>query len=138
VLSADRENDPDIVGINAAGAALALSDIPFGATIGAVRVGQINGEFVVNPSYPSARESKVNITVVGTKDGIVMIESGANEATEDTVIDAIDFGHGEIKKIVAAIEDLVSRAGKQKRAVTAPEFDRLVLRGAAGEDRQTG
>ena len=123
VFSADRENDPDIIGINAAGAALALSDIPFGATIGAVRVGQINGEFVINPSYLERRESKVNITVVGTKDGIVMIESGASEASEETIVDAIEFGHTEIKKIVAAIEDLVSRAGKQKRAVTAPEFD---------------
>ncbi|HEX4065091.1 MAG TPA: polyribonucleotide nucleotidyltransferase [Acidobacteriaceae bacterium] len=123
VFSADRENDPDIVGINAAGAALALSDIPFSTTIGAVRVGQINGEFVINPSYLERRDSKVNITVVGTKDGIVMIESGASEATEETVVDAIEFGHGEIKKIVAAIEDLVSRAGKTKRAVTAPEFD---------------
>ena len=123
VFSADRENDPDIVGINAAGAALALSDIPFSTTIGAVRVGQINGEFVINPSYLERKDSKVNITVVGTKDGIVMIESGANEATEETVVDAIDFGHAEIKKIVAGIEDLVSRAGKPKRAVTAPEFD---------------
>jgi polyribonucleotide nucleotidyltransferase len=123
VFSADRENDPDIIGINAAGAALALSDIPFGATIGAVRVGQINGEFVINPSYAERKESKVNITVVGTKDGIVMIESGAAEASEETIVDAIEFGHTEIKKIVAAIEDLVSRAGKQKRAVTAPEFD---------------
>src|ERR1700728_1036493 len=123
VFSADRENDPDIVGINAAGAALALSDIPFGATIGAVRVGQINGEFVINPSYLERRDSKVNITVVGTKDGIVMIESGASEASEETIVDAIEFGHTEIKKIVAAIEDLVSRAGKQKRKVTAPEFD---------------
>ena len=86
--------------------------------IGAVRVGQINGEFVVNPTYAERRDSKINITVVGTKDGIVMIESGANEATEETVVDAIEFGHAEIKKIVAAIEDLVSRAGKPKRAVT--------------------
>ncbi len=123
VFSADKENDPDIIGINAAAAALALSDIPFGATIGAVRVGQINGEFVINPSYPERRESKVNITVVGTKDGIVMIESGANEATEETVVEAIEFGHTEIKKIVAAIEDLVARAGKKKRDVKAPEFD---------------
>ncbi len=123
VFSADKENDPDIVGINAAGCALALSDIPFGAIIGAVRVGQVNGEFVVNPSYTERRDSKVNITVVGTKDGIVMIESGASEATEETVVDAIDFGHTEIKKIVAAIEDLVSQAGKTKRPVTAPEFD---------------
>ncbi|MGB7137597.1 MAG: polyribonucleotide nucleotidyltransferase, partial [Acidobacteriaceae bacterium] len=123
VFSADKENDPDIVGINAAGCALALSDIPFGAIIGAVRVGQINGEFVVNPSYTERRDSKVNITVVGTKDGIVMIESGAQEATEETVVDAIEFGHTEIKKIVAAIEELVSRAGKAKRPVTPPEFD---------------
>src|ERR1700735_4226443 len=64
VFSADKENDPDIIGINAAAAALALSDIPFNATVGAVRVGQINGEFVINPSYTERRESKLNITVV--------------------------------------------------------------------------
>jgi polyribonucleotide nucleotidyltransferase len=123
VFSADKENDPDIIGINAAGAALALSDIPFSTTIGAVRVGQINGEFVINPSYLERKSSTINITVVGTEDGIVMIESGANEATEEVVVDAIEFGHGEIKKIVAGIKDLVSRAGKTKRAVKAPEFD---------------
>ncbi len=77
VFSADKENDPDIIGINAAGAALALSDIPFSTTIGAVRVGQINGEFVINPSYAERKTSTINITVVGTEDGIVMIESGA-------------------------------------------------------------
>src|SRR5271167_2499460 len=76
VMSADKENDPDVVGINAAGAALALSDIPFGATVGAVRVGQVNGEFIVNPTYAERLESKLNITVVATKDGVVMIESG--------------------------------------------------------------
>ncbi len=123
VFSADRENDPDIIGINAAGAALALSDIPFAGPVGAVRVGQVNGEFVINPSYSDRRESSINITVVGTKDGIVMVESGANEVTEETVIEAIEFGHGEIKKIVAAIEELVAKAGKPKRTVTAPEFD---------------
>jgi polyribonucleotide nucleotidyltransferase len=123
VFSADRENDPDIIGINAAGAALALSDIPFAGPVGAVRVGQVNGEFVINPSYADRRESSINITVVGTKDGIVMVESGASEVTEETVIAAIEFGHGEIKKIVAAIEELVAKAGKPKRAVTAPEFD---------------
>ena len=78
VLSADKDNDPDVVGINAAGAALALSDIPFGGPIGAVRVGQVNGEFIVNPSYAERLESKLNITVVATKDGVVMIESGAS------------------------------------------------------------
>jgi polyribonucleotide nucleotidyltransferase len=123
VFSADRENDPDVVGINAASAALALSDIPFNGPVGAVRVGQVNGQFVVNPSYAERRESAINITVVGTKDGIVMVESGASEVSEDTVADAIEFGHVEVKKIVAAIEDLASRAGKQKRVVNAPEFD---------------
>jgi polyribonucleotide nucleotidyltransferase len=123
VFSADRENDPDVIGINAASAALALSDIPFGGPVGAVRVGQVNGQFVINPTYAERRESSINITVVGTSDGIVMIESGAQEVEESVIVDAIEFGHAEIKKIVTAINDLVSRAGKQKRVVTAPEFD---------------
>src|SRR3984957_2681717 len=123
VLSADKENDPDVVGINAAGAALALSDIPFGAHIGAVRVGQVNGEFVVNPSYAERLESTLNITVVATKDGVVMIESGATGVSEDTVVDAIEFGHTEIKKICAVVEELVSKAGKPKRVVPPLEFD---------------
>ena len=123
VFSADKENDPDIIGINAASAALALSDIPFAGPVGAVRVGQVNGEFVINPTYAERRESAINITVVATMDGIVMIESGAQEIEESVIIDAIEFGHMEIKKIVAAINDLASRAGKAKRTVTAPEFD---------------
>jgi polyribonucleotide nucleotidyltransferase len=123
VFSADKENDPDVVAINAASAALALSDIPFGGPVGAVRVGQVNGEFVINPSYSERRDSTINITVVGTKDGIVMIESGANEVVEETVVDAIEFGHGEIKKICAAIVELAAKAGKPKREVKAPDFD---------------
>jgi len=123
VFSADKENDPDIIGINAASAALALSDIPFAGPVGAVRVGQVNGEFVVNPTYTERRDSTINITVVATQQGIVMVESGSNEVSEETVIDAIEFGHSEIRKIVAGIEQLVSLAGKAKREVVAPEFD---------------
>ncbi len=123
VMSADKENDPDIIGINAAGAALALSDIPFGGPIGAVRVGQIDGQFVVNPSYAERLVSTLSITVVATKDGVVMIESGANGVTEETVVDAIEFGHTEIKKICAAVDDLVAKAGKPKRVVAPVEFD---------------
>jgi polyribonucleotide nucleotidyltransferase len=123
VMSADKENDPDVIGINAAGAALALSDIPFGGPIGAVRVGQVNGEFIVNPTYAERLESKLNITVVATKDGVVMIESGATGVTEDTVVDAIEFGHAEIKKICAVIDELVAKAGKPKRVVPPVEFD---------------
>jgi polyribonucleotide nucleotidyltransferase len=123
VLSADASNDPDVLGINGASAALTLSDIPFLGPIGAVRVGQIGAQFVINPTYDEMRESRVNIMVVGTSDGIVMIESGAKEVSEEVVVDAIEFGHTEIKKICAAINDLRSRVGKPKRAVTPPEFD---------------
>ncbi len=123
VFSADKENDPDVVGINAAAAALALSDIPFSATVGAVRVGRVDGEFVINPTYAERAATTVNIMVVGHKDGIVMIESGAKEETEEVILAAIEFAHAEIKKIVAAIEELVAKAGKPKRAFTAPEFD---------------
>jgi polyribonucleotide nucleotidyltransferase len=123
VLSADTENDPDVAGINGASAALTISDIPFNGPIGAVRVGMVSGAFVINPTYAEMRESLLNIMVVGTAEGIVMIESGAKEVKEETVVDAIEFGHTEIKKICAAINDLKKKAGKQKRAVTPPEFD---------------
>ena len=115
VLSADASNDPDVLGINGASAALTLSDIPFLGPIGAVRVGQIDGKFIINPTYDEMRESLLNIMVVGTSDGIVMIESGAKEVTEEVVVDAIEFGHTEIKKICAAINDLQAKAGKKKR-----------------------
>jgi polyribonucleotide nucleotidyltransferase len=123
VFSADKENDPDIVGINAAVAAVALSDIPFDATLGAVRVGRVDGQFVVNPTYAERAASTVNITVVGHKDGIVMIEAGAKQENEEVILAAIEFGHAEIKKIVAVIDELVAKAGKPKRAFTAPVFD---------------
>jgi polyribonucleotide nucleotidyltransferase len=123
VFSADKQNDPDVIGINAAAAALALSDIPFSATVGAVRVGRVNGEFVINPTYEERANTTVNIMVVGHKDGIVMIESGAKEETEEVILAAIEFGHEEIKKICAAIEELVSKAGKPKRSFNAPVFD---------------
>ena len=123
VLSADTNNDPDVLGINGASAALTLSDIPFLGPIGAVRVGQIDGKFIINPTYDEMRESVLNIMVVGTADFIVMIESGAKEVSEETVVDAIEFGHTEVKKICAALKDLQSKAGKKKREVTPPEFD---------------
>src|ERR1700693_1565527 len=123
VLSADTENDPDVAGINGASAALTISDIPFNGPIGAVRVGLVSGQFIINPTYSEMRDSLINIMVVGTADGIVMIESGAKEVKEETVVDAIEFAHTEIKKICASINDLRKKAGKPKRAVTPPEFD---------------
>src|SRR5258708_18449347 len=106
VLSADTDNDPDVLGINAASAALTLSDIPFLGPVGAVRVGHINDQFVVNPTYDEMRDSLLNIMVVGTSEGIVMVESGAKEVSEDQVLSAIEFAHEQIKKICAAINEL--------------------------------
>src|SRR5437870_2756585 len=123
VLSADTENDPDVAAINGASCALTISDIPFQGPIGAVRVGLVNGGFVVNPTYSEMRDSLLNIMVVGTAEGIVMIESGAKEVKEETVVDAIEFAHTEIKKNCGAINELRDKAGKPKRQVEPPEFD---------------
>src|SRR5271166_1360172 len=137
VLSADTENDPDVCGINAASAALTISDIPFLGPIAAVRVGLVDGRFIANPTYTEMRDGLLNIMVVGTADAIVMIESGAKGVKEETVVDAIEFAHTEIKKICAAINDLKAKAGKPKRKVTPPEFDEAYfnqLRGKIGAD----
>ena len=127
VLSADTENDPDVSGINGASVALSVSDIPFHGPIGAVRVGRVNGEFVINPTYDEQRSGDLNLMVVGTSEGIVMIESGAKEVTEDVVVDAIEFGHEQIKKICAAIKDLAAKVGKPKRKVEPPMVDQEYL-----------
>src|SRR5213078_3991793 len=123
VLSADTENDPDVAAINGSSCALTISDIPFLGPVGAVRVGLVNGGFVVNPTYSEMRDSLLNSMVVGTAEGIVMIESGAKEVKEETVVDAIEFAHTEIKKICGAINELRDKAGKPKRHVEPPEFD---------------
>ena len=123
VLSADTENDPDVCAINGASAALAVSDIPFLGPIGAVRVGLVDGRFIANPTYTEMREGLLSIMVVGTATAIVMIESGAKEVKEETVVDAIEFAHTEIKKICAAIEELRRKVGKPTRSVTPPQFD---------------
>ncbi|HKF22389.1 MAG TPA: polyribonucleotide nucleotidyltransferase [Candidatus Angelobacter sp.] len=123
VLSADTENDPDVLAINAASCALTLSDIPFHGPVGAVRIGIVNDQLVVNPTYAEMAESLLNIMVVGTAEGIVMVESGAKEIPEDRVLEAIEFAHEQIKKICASINDLATRAGKKKMEVQPPEFD---------------
>ena len=127
VLSADTTNDPDVAGINGASVALSVSDIPFHGPIGAVRVGQVDGNFVINPTYDEQRGGNLNLMVVGTADGIVMIESGAKEVSEETVVQAIEFGHTEIKKICAAISDLAKKVGKAKRKVEPVVTDEAYL-----------
>jgi polyribonucleotide nucleotidyltransferase len=123
VLSADTENDPDVAALNGASLALAVSDIPFNGPIGAVRVGLLEGRFVINPTYQEMRDSLLNIMVVGTAEGIVMVESGAKQVKEETVVDAIEFGHAEIRKICAAVSDIAKELGKPKREVAPVEFD---------------
>ncbi|MGA2326444.1 MAG: polyribonucleotide nucleotidyltransferase [Bryobacteraceae bacterium] len=118
VLSADPQLNPDTLAMVGAGAALALSDIPFPEVLGAVRVGLVNGQYIANPTYEQVRDSKLNITVAGTEAGIVMVEAGAQGATEAEVLDAIDFGHECCKKIVAGIRELVEKAGKPKMEFT--------------------
>src|SRR5438874_4451697 len=105
-LSADTENDPDVLAINAASCALTLSDIPFEGPVGAVRVGLVDGQFVINPTYSEMRDGLLRLMVVGSADGIVMIEAGASQVQEQTIVDAIEFGHKEIRKICAAISEL--------------------------------
>ncbi len=123
VYSADRENDPDAVAINAASCAIALSDIPFEGPIGAVRIGLVEDAFVVNPTYSERAKSQLNIMVAGTKDGIVMVESGAKGVSENKVVEAIEFGHEQVKLICASIMELVKLAGKPKRAVAPLQVD---------------
>jgi polyribonucleotide nucleotidyltransferase len=127
VLSADTENDPDVSGINGASVALSVSDIPFHGPIGAVRVGRVDGNFIINPTYDEQRAGDLNLMVVGTSEGIVMIESGAREVAESVVVDGIEFGHEQIKKICAGIKELAQKVGKAKRKVEPPMIDQDYL-----------
>ncbi len=123
VMSADSENDPDVIGVVGASAALAVSPIPFAGPIGAVRVGLLNGQLVANPTVAEQKTSRLNIVVAGTESGIVMVEAGSLEVSEDTIIDALEFGHAEIRKIVAAINELAAKVGAKKVAAPAVPFD---------------
>src|SRR3982751_3898237 len=114
VLSFDGENDPDIFAGIAASAAIAISDIPFIRPIAHVRVGRIEGKFVLNPTVQQLEYSDLDVVVAGTKNAINMIEVGARETSEDDTADAIEFGHKAIIEIVGAIEELQKKAAKPK------------------------
>jgi polyribonucleotide nucleotidyltransferase len=131
VLSADSENDPDVIGVTAAATALYISKIPFTRPIACVRVGLIDGKLTVNPTVAEQKTSLLNIVVAGSDDAIVMVESGALEVSEETVVDALEFGHAEIRKIVAVIRDLYSRVHPEKVAVQPPAFDEALYNGMA-------
>jgi polyribonucleotide nucleotidyltransferase len=123
VLSADSENDPDMIGITAASAAAFVSDLPFTTPVAAVRVGLVDGKLVANPTTAEQKTSLLNIVVVATEQAIVMIEAGAIEVSEDTVADALDFGHEQIKHIIAAIRQLHDKIMPKKVTVDPLPFD---------------
>ena len=127
VTSSDPTHDPSLYAMVGASAAVAVSDIPVVHTTGSVRVARVGeDEWVLNPTYEQLADANVNITVAAAKDGIVMVEADANEADEDAMIEAIRRGHEGCKQIIAAIEELASKAGKPKRDFTPPAFDQAV------------
>jgi polyribonucleotide nucleotidyltransferase len=126
VLSADSENDPDVIAVTGAAAAAYCSDLPFATPIAAVRVGLLNGQLVANPTVAEQKTSLLNIVIAGSDDAIVMVESGALEVSEETVVEALEFGHAQVKKIVAAIKELHAQLKPTKVEVAPLPFDQSI------------
>lgn len=123
-LSVDPELDADVLGVCAAGAALALSDIPFDRTVAAVRVGRDeNGQYLCNPTLPQYQTGGMNIVIAGTAEAVMMVEGGGNEIDEQDFLGAVEFAHAEIRKIIAAIDELAKKAGKPKREYPVLKVD---------------
>lgn len=127
VLSVDQDNAPEICGMIGASAALALSDIPWAGPIAGVRIGRVNGSFVINPTVAQLEATDLNVVVAGTKDAILMVEGGTQEVAEDVLLDAIMTAHEEIKRIVSFQEEMVAVAGKEKRVLPTHTLDEDVL-----------
>ncbi len=126
VISADPERDPGILALTGAGAALAISDIPFHHYIAAVRVALLDGKLIVMPTYDEAKTADISIVVAGTETGVVMVEAGGMGATEADVVRCVDYGLECCQKIIAGIKELVAKCGKTKREYVAPEVDKAL------------
>ncbi len=118
VISADQENDPDVLAVSAASAALAVSDIPVADMFGCVRVGRVKGDLVVNPTFKQMEESTLDLVVAASRKAVVMVEGGADEESESVLFEAIKLAHKECQKIIDLQEELVKKAGKPKRGLT--------------------
>ena len=116
-ISADQEHPLDILAINAASAALMISDVPWGGPVGAVRIGRLNGEFIVNPTFQQLEESELDLRIAGTREAILMVECGAEEVTEDIMVQALAFGHKSLQPLVELQERMAAELGKPKREV---------------------
>ena len=125
VLSADREHDADVLGITGASIALNLSDIPIQAVIAGVRVGRINGEFIVNPTYAQKIESDIDLVMAASEDSVLMVEGAASEISEEDMVAALEFGHEEIRKIIAVEKEIIALAGKPKMTVVETDWSEL-------------
>jgi polyribonucleotide nucleotidyltransferase len=135
VLSHDRENDPDIIAILGASAALQVSDIPFNGPIAAIRMGWINGQLVVNPTQTQLEQTALNLVVAGSRDGIVMVEGGAKMLAEDAMLDALFTAHQEMQRILDMQDELQRALGKPKRTVTTTAFDEALFGQVAAQLR---
>jgi len=132
-LSVDHVNPYDILAMNGASAALMLSDIPFPTAVGAVRIGKVDGNFVVNPNEEELLESSdLDLVVAGTEEAILMVEAGANEIPEAEILDALDIAHSEIKKLCAAQRELREKAGKEKLQIEVPTVDEGLFNAVQG------
>jgi polyribonucleotide nucleotidyltransferase len=131
-MSVDHVNPYDILAMNGASAALAISEIPVAKHVGSVRVGKLDGEFVVNPDEESLEELELDLIVAGTDEAILMVEAGADGVTEQEILDALDIAHTEIKKLVAAFEDLQKQVGKEKIQVEEPKVDEELIESIRG------
>ncbi len=123
VLSADQENDPDILSIIGASTALGLSGIPFEGPIGAVRVGYVDGQFIINPTFSQLSQSQLDLVVAGTKEAVIMLEAGAKEVKEETILEAIKFGQEVNKEIIKLQEDFIKAYGKPKLEIELEELN---------------
>src|SRR5580765_7433655 len=114
VISGDPQHDPDVLAMNGASAALAISGIPFSGPVGAVRVGLVDDQFIANPTTAEQAASQLEIVVAGTEHGVLMVEAGAKEVSEDKMLEAIAFGHEECKKLAHMQKELAAKAGKPR------------------------
>lgn len=123
VMSVDQDCSTEMAAMFGSSLALSTSDIPFEGPIAGVVVGRVNGEYIINPTVEQAEKSDIHLTVAGTKDAINMVEAGANEVPEETMLEAIMYGHGEIKRLIEFQEKIVAEIGKEKREITLYEID---------------